>query len=455
MTHILLEIFGGLGLFFVGINILSDSIKQLGSGYAPKIIRTFATNDVTAALSGIAAGVATSSGKAVTFSLVALGELGVLNLRKSLPIVMGGSIGSAFIVLWASIDFQLLIFVLMGIAGALYQFGNKKNANLKLITGIILGFALLFYGLELIKLGAAPIKELAWFHDYLKASQGHWLMALLIGAVLAFVSQSGSSVAIIAISLVNTGMLGTNEAIMLVFGTNIGSGISTAALGVSMTGLSRQLIFFHGYFKVVGVVVMVPLLYLEVYTGTPLIKSFVSHFSQSASTQIALIYLLYEIITGIAVAGFLTPIARWMTGATGPVTSDLGVIASPNLHGVKVVIAHSEGDNIAGFHDALSREGINVLAAKPYSADWRRILSETRPDVLLVNLSESFDQSFCSLETLLEDIKVPVVFNDTTEIPINSEKVTELAQSIGRKLQRYATTKARPRVAQLAPKITK
>nr|VFK32978.1 MAG: hypothetical protein BECKMB1821G_GA0114241_11332 [Candidatus Kentron sp. MB]VFK35716.1 MAG: hypothetical protein BECKMB1821I_GA0114274_11396 [Candidatus Kentron sp. MB]VFK77449.1 MAG: hypothetical protein BECKMB1821H_GA0114242_11411 [Candidatus Kentron sp. MB] len=82
-------------------------------------------------------------------------------------------------------------------------------------------------------------------------------------------------------------------------------------LGFGVRGIARRLIMFHGFFKVFGIVVMAPLLGIEVSGGAPLIKAFVQQLSHSASTQVAVIYLLYEIITGIAISGFLPPIARW------------------------------------------------------------------------------------------------------------------------------------------------
>jgi len=414
MLHILSEVFGGLGLFFVGINILSENIKKLGSGYTPAIIRVFSKGDLACAIGGLFSGIATSSGKAVTFSLVALSELGQLDVRTCLPIVVGGSVGSAFIVLWASIDFQLFIFVLMGVSGVLYQFGNQKNEKLKLLTGIALGFSLLFYGLESIKLGAAPFKELPWFNDYLQASQGRWFIALVIGATLSFLSQSGSSVAIIAISLVNANMLGFDEAVMLVFGTNLGSGISTALLGLGLNGVGRQLVLFHGFFKIIGIVVMVPILALEVYGGIPLVKEFVYRVSSSASTQIAIIYLLYEIITGLVIAGYFPQLARFFerADARGLVEPD---VKNTDNFCTRIALAHPEGADVTDLVRTLENEGIVVAALHNFNADWRTLIRQSGVKALLVELGNDIEHNFPSLENLLEEATIPVFFNEHHE----------------------------------------
>ncbi len=458
MLPIMIAVLGGLGMFFVGINILSENIKQLGNTQAPKIIKAFAKNDVSAALGGLFAGVVTSSGKAVTFTLVALAELGSLNLRQSLPIIMGGSIGSAFIVLWASFDFQTVVFILLACAGFYYQFVDlKKNPRNKAIAGILLGFGLLFLGLEAMKTGAEPMKTLPWFEAYIHGTQGHWFMALIIGTVLALLTQSGSSVAIIAISLVTAGMLGVDEAIMLVFGTNVGSGISTAMLGLGMKGLARKLVYFHGLFKCVGILVMVPLILIEVYWNVPLLKAFVASLTPHIDTQISILYLLYEIVTGIAVAGFLGVIAKNLDRLTpsGEVSAEElpTVAASASARassavkafipptGIRIAVAHPDNDASPEIMRTLENNGVKVVAFGPISGDWRKAIAEKKFDVLLVNVGEDADEEVAQLEPLFERSRIPIFFNDQSSMRGRSAGELDL---FGSKLAQKLVALVRP-----------
>lgn len=444
MFHILIEVFGGIGLFFVGINYLSDGIKKLGTGYTPGIIRAFSKSDITSVLGGLFSGVVTSSGKAVTFSLIPLAELGQLNLRRCLPFVMGGSVGSAFIVLYASFDFELVVFILMGIAGMLSQFGNQKEKKLKLITHVILGFALLFYGLQLIKMGAAPVKDLPWFNHFLYASQGHWYIALAVGAGLAFLSQSGSSVAIIAMSLVSAGLLGFDEAVMVVFGTNVGSGFSTAFLGIGLRGIGRQLVLFHGLFKIVGVFVLVPLYAFEQNNNIFLIKGLVQQLSQIASMQIAIIYLLYEIITGFAITAFLSPVAAAIESLTTRKTQDRKISGAVGDNfqfdnkpfNVQIALAHPEDANVSQLIESLRDEGVKVILAKRYDSDWITLMRESQAEALLIDLDKDLDQHFSEIEEILQEVNVPVFFNEHNASH-NHETYREMGRQLLEKLDSY------------------
>lgn len=309
---ICIHLFAGLGLFFVGINKVSTYMKELGGPYAKRVIGALTGSDLRAVFGGLISGLLTSSGKAVTFTIAGLSSGGALSLRQGLPIVIGGSIGSAFIVLWSSFDFKEVVLVGFGLVGLYYQFGDMKDETKRAVVGVMLGFVLLFYGLDFIRSGALPIKELPWFDEFVVETRDNWPVALLMGALGAFVSQSGSSVAIIAIPLVSTGLLNMNQAIMLVFGTNLGSGICTGLLGASMSGMARKLVLFHAFIKSVGVFLLVPLLYLEAYGHVPLLKHLVAFLTPALNTQLALVYLFYELITGIVVWGAMDGLSRYL-----------------------------------------------------------------------------------------------------------------------------------------------
>lgn len=304
------QMFAGLGLFFVGMHKVSAHMKELGGPYAQRIIGSLAGSDLKALMGGFISGLATNSGKAVTFTIAGISSGGLLSLRKGLPIVMGGSIGSAFIVLWSSFDFKELVFVIFGIVGLYYQFGDMKHTKKKAIVRALLGFGLLFYGLELIKIGAAPIKEFHWFTQFIVDTKDYWLIAMFTGTLGAIVSQSGSNVAIITMPLVSAGILGMDQAIMLVLGTNLGSGICTALLALGLSGVSKRLVLFHAIFKSVGILVMVPLIYLESYTHLPLIKHLVTSLTGNLNTQLALVYVLYELVTALIIWGLLDWFSR-------------------------------------------------------------------------------------------------------------------------------------------------
>ncbi len=308
--NVYLTMFAGLGLFFVGINLLSEHLKSYGKPYVRKIVHTLASTDIRAIFNGALAGAVTNSGKAVTFSLIGIVSSGLISSRKSLPLIIGASFGSALLVLWVSIDFKLVDMIMLGIAGLYFQFGQKTSSKAKFIGGVLLGLGLIFFGLELLKTGASTFKQDAAFMSFIGSTHNYWIISLLLGTAAAFVTQSGSTIAIIAISFFDTGLLSFEQAIMFIYGTNIGSSISTALLGLGVQGTSRQLVIFHALIKITGALILVPLLYIEFYGGVPLMKKLASFFALNQGAQIGVIYVLYEVVSGAILWAVINPVSR-------------------------------------------------------------------------------------------------------------------------------------------------
>lgn len=309
-SHALLQTFAGLGLFFVGINFLSDHLKECGRPYVKKIVSHFAGSDIRAILSGIIAGGLTNSGKAVTFSLVGMVSSGALSSRRCMPIIIGGSFGSSLLVLWVTIDFAMVQFALLGIAGLYYQFGNMKKVPTKFFSGLAFGLGLVLFGLEMLKHGASTVKDNAEFLHLISTTQGYWFAAFVLGAVGAFVTQSGATISLIAITFLSAGLLDFDQTVMFVYGTNVGSGFSTAVLGYGMSGTSRQLVYFHATVKIIGSLVLVPFLYIENYFDVLGIKWFVALFTPEPGTQVGAIYITYELMSALALLIFIGPVAK-------------------------------------------------------------------------------------------------------------------------------------------------
>lgn len=289
-----------------------STYKKHGTPYIRPIIDPLIGKTWKALVSGALAGAVTNSGKSVTFSLAGVVGSGLVNARQTLPVILGASFGSSLLVLWVLIDFKVIELLLLGVAGLYYQFGNMKKGSTKFIAGLVLGLGLVFYGLDLFKGGAGALKDSEAVLAFLSSANSYWIVAFLLGAVGAFLTQSGSSISIVAIAFASTGLLDIHQTVMFIYGTNIGSGLSTAMLALALKGTSRQLVMFHAAVKMVGAIVLVPLLYVEVYGGIPLVEYAAAYVSNGAGTQIGAIYVSYEVVSALLLLGLLTPMSKML-----------------------------------------------------------------------------------------------------------------------------------------------
>jgi phosphate:Na+ symporter len=144
-----------------------------------------------------------------------------------------------------------------------------------------------------------PLRELASVRDFLRFAASSLARAFLIGVVLTIVAQSSATVSIIAVTMTNVGMLTIDQTIVIVLGASLGSGISIALLSTNLSGVGRQIAYLQIAVKLVGVAVILPLFIAEYQGLVPGVKTLVFAISHHAATQVALVYLLLQIVSAV------------------------------------------------------------------------------------------------------------------------------------------------------------
>jgi phosphate:Na+ symporter len=206
----------------------------------------------------------------------------------------------------ALIDLRLAILYVIGLAGAAFAF-DRSHKNT--VLGAVFGVGILFYGIELMKSGVEPLKDLPWFSELLIGNRSY-LLAFISGTVFSFVTQSSTAISILVISLAQTTLVGPFQAMMALYGANVGSTFARKVLSSTLTGAVRQLTAFQDLFKISGAALFVFLLYLEAFQGIPLVHAFVAHLSSRTDRQMALVFLLFNLTLAILFSIFQNNILR-------------------------------------------------------------------------------------------------------------------------------------------------
>jgi phosphate:Na+ symporter len=223
------------------------------------------------------------------------------------------------LVILASLNIHLVVIYLLGLAGLSCYF--EKPAKFTALAGALLGIALLFFGLETMQAGAAPLQEQAWLKDFLRKTQTSYMLAFVAGALLTIVVQSSAAVSVIAIAMAETKLLGLEQALMIVYGTNLGDSIATYLLSASLKGTMKQIALFQSLFNVVGSVIFVALFYIETGLGVPLVMAGLDALTPSVAKKSAYAYLLFNGVTSLVLALVMTPWAR-MLARLAPETAE-------------------------------------------------------------------------------------------------------------------------------------
>ncbi|MCE7054657.1 Na/Pi symporter [Algoriphagus sp. AGSA1] len=221
----------GLGIFLFGMSHLEDGIKGLAGKSFQRFIKRFTNRSWKGILTGTFVTAILQSSSMVTLLVLAFLGTGMLTLKSALGVVLGANLGTT-ITAWivAALGFKMNIadfsfpFLAVGILSYLFL---KSRPVLKNMGGFLIGFGLLFLGLDLMKDALDTVAEqldLSAFSKY-----GLWAF-LLLGLIVTALIQSSSAMIVIILSALNAGLIDVYQSFAMIIGANMGT-TSTLLLG--------------------------------------------------------------------------------------------------------------------------------------------------------------------------------------------------------------------------------
>ena len=203
--------------------------------------------------------------------------------------MLGGSIGVSILVLVVTFDIKVLALYVLGLSGAVVA--TERLSRYRPVAASFLGGAMIILGLVLLKDAAAPLSQQPWFRGMLGGTGESLALAFVVAALLTVLVQSSSAVSVFGISLATVGVISVDQAIMVMYGSILGSGAIIYVLSAGLAGRSRQVAMYVVWYNALICAVLVPLLYCEIHLGVPLVKAVALRVNVDLDQQLALVYV--------------------------------------------------------------------------------------------------------------------------------------------------------------------
>lgn len=268
----ILTMLGGLALFLYGMNTMGEGLVMLSGGKLERILEKLTTKRIWALLLGTLVTAVIQSSSATTVMVVGFVNAGIMRLTQAVGIIMGANIGTTitswilslsgissgnvFIKLLKPSSFSP---VLAGI-GIIFLMTAHDGTKKKTFGNILLGFAVLMFGMETMSGAVAPLKENAAFTGMLTMFANP-IMGMLAGALLTAVIQSSSASVGILQALCISGVVTYGTAIPIIMGQNIGTCVTALLSSVGASKNARRAAFIHLYFNLIGTVLFMVTFY--------------------------------------------------------------------------------------------------------------------------------------------------------------------------------------------------
>ena len=306
--ELLAGVVGGLGLFIVGMWLLTENLKTLASRRLRQVAHRWTGNPFAALVWGMVGGGITQSMTALTFIVVSILRSRLTTMSGALAMILGGCIGVTGLVMIVTFDIKVAALYVIGLAGAVVV--TERLARYRAVAGSFLGGAMIILGLVLLREAAAPLAEEPWFRDMVEGTGHSPLLAFAVAAVLTFIVQSSGAVSVFGISLATVGIISVDQAIMTVYGSFLGSAAILTLLSANLTGRSRQVVMYLVITNALICAVVVPLLYLEIHFDIPFIKAAIDASGFDLPQRLALVYVITSLVPVPILLAVLGPSAR-------------------------------------------------------------------------------------------------------------------------------------------------
>ncbi len=261
----ILTLCGGLAFFLYGISTMSVGLEKMAGGKLEKILRKMTSNPFKSLLFGVGITSAIQSSSAVTVMLVGLVNSGIMKLSQAIGVIMGANIGTtvtAWLLSLAGLQgtsFVIRLFKpesftpVLALIGIFLIMNARTNKNKNLGT-ILIGFAILMFGMEVMKNAMMPMADIPEFRNFLVLFSNPIFGVLTGTIVTAIIQSSSASVGILqALSMVGGMSFGT--AIPIIMGQNMGACISAVISSIGVNTNAKRVAAVHVLFNVTGVII--------------------------------------------------------------------------------------------------------------------------------------------------------------------------------------------------------
>ncbi len=311
------QIVGSLGLFLYGIKLLSEGLQKTAGNRLKAILRLMTKNRFVSVLTGIIMTILIQSSSATTIMVVSFVNAGLMDLFQAIGVILGANIGTTFTGwLVALLGFQMEItsLALFSLAIAMPMMFSKKN-HIREIADILLGFGLLFLGLNFMQKSmpdlSGNVEALRFLSTFNKDSLLMILTCVLIGTVVTVVVQSSSAAMTMTLTMAFNGWLGVTASAALILGSNIGTTITAYLASIGASTAAKRAAMAHIIFNVLGSVLAIiflkPILLL---VNTLTLKDIYSLSPEALAKQLPLFLAMFHTVFNVTNTLVFFPFVR-------------------------------------------------------------------------------------------------------------------------------------------------
>lgn len=298
---LIISLLGGLGLFLFGMKMMGDGLENAAGDKLKGIFDKITSNPIKGILTGTIVTAIIQSSSATTVMVVGFVNAGLMNLYQAAAVIMGANIGTTITAQLITVDFDNFAPIFIAVGAFIVLF--SKKSKVKEVGHIILGFGILFFGLNEMSGAMSPLKDSEVFKSLIMGLNGRVLLGVLIGVVMTAILQSSSASTGILVALAGTGSLPLRVAIPILLGNNIGTCVTALISSIGTSKTAKKAAMLHLTIKIIGTIIFL-IIPLSVITDVVLRIS-PTEGPTAVAKQIANAHTLFNVVNTIILLPFI------------------------------------------------------------------------------------------------------------------------------------------------------
>jgi len=307
---------GGLAFFLYGISTMSSGLEKVAGGKLEQMLKKMTSNPMKSFMLGAIITAIIQSSSAVTVMLIGLVNSGIMTLSRTVSVIIGANLGTT-ITAWmlsltaiqesAGFIFKLLkpesFSPILALVGVILIMASKTNKR-KNVGTILIGFAILMYGMQLMSGAMAPLADMPGFRNAMIAFTNP-LFGFAIGMIITMIIQSSSASIGILQALTIAASVSWEIAIPIILGQNLGTCISAILASIGVNTNAKRVAGIHVIYNIISVGVCFPaFIIIKSLIDIPLLHTNINPFG------IAAFHTIYNIFTAFMLLPFAKVIER-------------------------------------------------------------------------------------------------------------------------------------------------
>lgn len=451
-----LKLIGSLCVFLYGMKLMSEALQKVAGNNMRKILAAMTSNRIAGVLTGILITTIIQSSSATTVMIVSFVNAGLLTLVQSIGVIMGSNIGTTITawlisILGFKVSMAEISLPLIGLSLPILFSAKRSRKNW---GELVMGFGLLFIGLEFLKNSVPDLHQhpelFTFLQNYTDMGYGSYLLFLLIGTVLTVIIQSSSATVALTLIMCVRGLISFDIAAAMVLGENIGTTITANLAALVANTTAKRAAFAHFLFNVFGVVWVISIfpLFLQLVTRLCIEINIGNPMESTAAIPmaLALFHSVFNIVNMLFLIGFSKHIAKLVTliiPAKEGQTADefmlkhikIGILSTPDasLFQAQQEIALYARNTKSMFLRVTALIDYN---AKDFEKEFPKITKlEDKSDEVEVKIADYLTQVAESKLTTENSQRLRAMYKIVSEIESIADSSLNIAKAFGRKFE--------------------